>query len=97
MTRVTLTLLISFCHLVATYFDTRSAFSNGDFVIGVLLPVHYEPQNANASHSLKCGKIWESYGIQRAEAAFRTVDKINADKNLLGNLTLGIEIRDECW
>lgn len=37
------------------------------------------------------------YGIQRTEATFMTLDRINSDPSILPNITLGVEIRDSCW
>lgn len=77
-----------------------SAFVNGDFIIGALFPLHHQPstkRRPTASLGIKCGDIRELYGIQRVEVTFQTLDKINRDPNLLPNLTLGVEIRDECW
>ncbi|XP_044259087.1 metabotropic glutamate receptor 5-like [Tribolium madens] len=77
-----------------------SAFLNGDFIIGALFPVHHQPSSKKrtvASLGIKCGEIRELYGIQRVEVTFQTLDRINKDPNLLPNLTLGVEIRDECW
>lgn len=77
-----------------------SAFVNGDFIIGALFPLHHQPSTKKrliASLGIKCGDIRELYGIQRVEVTFQTLDKINRDPNLLPNLTLGVEIRDECW
>lgn len=68
----------------------------GDLVLGALFPVHHAPGAKQAQFRL-CGDIREQYGIQRIEAAFQTIDKINADKEILPNITLGIEIRDSCW
>lgn len=68
----------------------------GDLVLGILVPVHERPSPKQAQ-TRTCGAVREQYGIQRVEAAFRTIDSINADPNILPNITLGIEIRDSCW
>lgn len=68
----------------------------GDLVMGILVPVHERPSTKQAQ-TRTCGAVREQYGIQRVEAAFRTIDSINADPNILPNITLGIEIRDSCW
>lgn len=68
----------------------------GDLVIGILVPVHERPSPKQAQ-TRTCGAVREQYGIQRVEAAFRTIDSINADPSILPNITLGIEIRDSCW
>lgn len=74
-------------------------FQNGDFIIGVLFPVHHVPdiKQKKSSQAIRCGTIREQYGIQRVEATLQTVDKINRNPHVLPNLTLGLEIRDECW
>lgn len=72
------------------------AFIPGDLVIGILVPVHERPSPKQAQ-TRTCGAVREQYGIQRVEAAFRTIDSINADPKILPNITLGIEIRDSCW
>ncbi|KAB0802632.1 hypothetical protein PPYR_04818 [Photinus pyralis] len=74
-------------------------FTNGDFIIGLLFPVHHVPptKQKKSHHSIICGTIREQYGVQRVEATLQTIDKINNDPHLLPNLTLGVEIRDECW
>ncbi len=50
----------------------------------------------------KCGRIRDQYGIQRVEAVLFALDKINeivsgTNMNMLNNISLGLEIRDECW
>lgn len=68
----------------------------GELVLGILVPVHERPSPKQAQ-TRTCGAVREQYGIQRVEAAFRTIDSINNDRNILPNITLGIEIRDSCW
>ncbi|KAG1926929.1 metabotropic glutamate receptor 1b isoform X2 [Pimephales promelas] len=69
---------------------------DGDIIIGALFSVHHQPAAEKVSER-KCGEIREQYGIQRVEAMFHTLDRINADPYLLPNITLGCEIRDSCW
>ncbi|KAJ8280427.1 hypothetical protein GJAV_G00054440 [Gymnothorax javanicus] len=72
------------------------AHTSGDIIIGALFSVHHQPQ-ADKVHERKCGAVREQYGIQRVEAMLHTLDRINADNNILPNITLGCEIRDSCW
>ncbi|XP_059907194.1 metabotropic glutamate receptor 1b isoform X1 [Gadus macrocephalus] len=69
---------------------------DGDVIIGALFSVHHQP-SAEKVAERKCGEIREQYGIQRVEAMFHALDRINADPHLLPNITLGCEIRDSCW
>uniref|UniRef100_A0A3B5LY24 Metabotropic glutamate receptor 5 n=1 Tax=Xiphophorus couchianus TaxID=32473 RepID=A0A3B5LY24_9TELE len=68
----------------------------GDIIIGALFSVHHQPP-ADKVHERKCGAVREQYGIQRVEAMMHTLDRINADPNILPNISLGCEIRDSCW
>ncbi|XP_034023640.1 metabotropic glutamate receptor 5b [Thalassophryne amazonica] len=68
----------------------------GDIIIGALFSVHHQPP-ADKVHERKCGAVREQYGIQRVEAMMHTLDRINADQNILPNISLGCEIRDSCW
>uniref|UniRef100_A0A674AMI1 Metabotropic glutamate receptor 1 n=1 Tax=Salmo trutta TaxID=8032 RepID=A0A674AMI1_SALTR len=69
---------------------------DGDVIIGALFSVHHQP-SAEKVADRKCGDVREQYGIQRVEAMFHTLDRINADPFLLPNISLGCEIRDSCW
>lgn len=83
--------------LLSTASSQRSvARMDGDVIIGALFSVHHQPP-AEKVPERKCGEVREQYGIQRVEAMFHTLDKINADPVLLPNITLGSEIRDSCW
>ncbi|XP_077154674.1 metabotropic glutamate receptor 5 isoform X2 [Ranitomeya variabilis] len=72
------------------------SYMPGDIIIGALFSVHHQP-TVEKVHERKCGEIREQYGIQRVEAMLHTLDRINADPNVLPNITLGCEIRDSCW
>ncbi|NXL94437.1 GRM1 protein, partial [Alectura lathami] len=82
--------------LAAASAQRSVARTDGDVIIGALFSVHHQPP-AEKVPERKCGEIREQYGIQRVEAMFHTLDKINADPVLLPNITLGSEIRDSCW
>ncbi|XP_076844279.1 metabotropic glutamate receptor 1 isoform X2 [Brachyhypopomus gauderio] len=69
---------------------------DGDVIIGALFSVHHQP-SAERVAERKCGDVREQYGIQRVEAMFHTLDRINSDPELLPNVSLGCEIRDSCW
>lgn len=68
----------------------------GQLVLGVLVPVHERPSLTQAQ-TRTCGPVREQYGIQRVEAALKTIDYINSNSKILPNITLGLEIRDSCW
>uniref|UniRef100_A0A8D3B5H4 Metabotropic glutamate receptor 1 n=1 Tax=Scophthalmus maximus TaxID=52904 RepID=A0A8D3B5H4_SCOMX len=84
-----LTMRMCVCRRVLTHIP-------GDIIIGALFSVHHQPP-ADKVHERKCGAVREQYGIQRVEAMMHTLDRINADPNILPNITLGCEIRDSCW
>ncbi|XP_054653377.1 metabotropic glutamate receptor 1b [Dunckerocampus dactyliophorus] len=69
---------------------------DGDIIIGALFSIHHQP-SAEKVAERKCGEVREQYGIQRVEAMFHTLDRINSVPHLLPNITLGCEIRDSCW
>ncbi|XP_062857228.1 metabotropic glutamate receptor 1 isoform X2 [Trichomycterus rosablanca] len=69
---------------------------DGEVIIGALFSVHHQP-SAERVAERKCGDVREQYGIQRVEAMFYTLDRINSDRHLLPNISLGCEVRDSCW
>ncbi|KAM8809779.1 metabotropic glutamate receptor 1 [Eudromia elegans] len=97
----TLPVLLAFIPAVLVELSAASsarsvARTDGDVIIGALFSIHHQPP-AEKVPERKCGEVREQYGIQRVEAMFHTLDKINADPVLLPNITLGSEIRDSCW
>lgn len=46
--------------------------------------------------SMMCGPIMPQGGIQALEAMLYTLDRINEDKILLPNITIGAHILDDC-
>ena len=69
---------------------------DGDIIIGALFPVHYQPEQ-KVAFTRQCGKFWEQYGMHRIEIFLKTLDEINANPDILPNITLGCDIRDSCW
>uniref|UniRef100_A0A8C6SQ54 Glutamate receptor, metabotropic 1a n=1 Tax=Neogobius melanostomus TaxID=47308 RepID=A0A8C6SQ54_9GOBI len=89
-------LLLAWGHMVPRAAPRSVARMDGDVIIGALFSVHHQP-SAEKVADRKCGDVREQYGIQRVEAMFHTLDRINADPYLLPNISLGCEIRDSCW
>lgn len=71
--------------------STEVAVIDGDVFLGGLFPVH-----AKGIGSTFCGELNEQVGIHRVEAMLYAIDQVNNNKNLLPNITLGTEIRDDC-
>lgn len=68
----------------------HAAIVEGDIVLGGLMMVH------EREDSVTCGPVMPQGGIQALEAMLYTLDRINADPNLLPNITLGAHILDDC-
>ena len=65
--------------------------TNKDFVLGGLFPTHAEDPSFGGG---RCGTIRTD---QEIEAMLFALDLINADNELLPNLTVGYDIRDTCY
>jgi hypothetical protein len=64
----------------------KLSYRSGDFMIGVLLPV-------TTGH--KCEQV-EPRSVQLVETIIYAVQKINHNKKLHSNITIGYQIRDTC-
>lgn len=71
--------------------DKNKIQIDGDVIFGGLFPMHEKGQSGKS-----CGTIKKEKGIQRMEAMLFAIDKINADKNLLPGIKLGVHILDTC-
>ncbi|KAI5093391.1 metabotropic glutamate receptor 7 precursor, partial [Silurus meridionalis] len=74
--------------------ETYAAHSirlEGDLTLGGLFPVH-----ARGVGGEPCGDVKRENGIHRLEAMLYALDQINADDELLPNITLGARVLDTC-
>ena len=67
---------------------------NKDFILGGLFPIHSEEASSGGA---RCGEVRTLTGLNLMEAMVFALDTINADDNLLPNVTLGYDIRDTCY
>ena len=65
----------------------------GDILLGGLFPVHSGLQTSSWK---QCFTLNPERGIHRLEAMMYAVDRINKDRNILPNHTIGVNIRDTC-
>lgn len=68
----------------------KEAIMEGDLVLGGLMMVH------SRDDLQMCGPIMPQGGIQALEVMLYTLDRINSDKRLLPNITIGAHILDDC-
>lgn len=66
---------------------------NGDIILGGIFPMH---EQISGTPDYPCGAVKEEKGMQRLEAMLYALDAINADPELLPNMTLGALIIDSC-
>ena len=66
--------------------------TEGDIIIGGLFPIHKKSEKMEND----CGEFNELPGHQYMEAMLFAIDKINQDRNLIPNITLGTQIYDTC-
>uniref|UniRef100_S4RS52 Receptor ligand binding region domain-containing protein n=1 Tax=Petromyzon marinus TaxID=7757 RepID=S4RS52_PETMA len=71
---------------------SRSIRIEGNVSIGGLFPVHARGPGGLSP----CGDIKKEKGVQRLEAMLYALDRINADPEILPNVTLGARVLDTC-
>ncbi|XP_017469484.1 PREDICTED: metabotropic glutamate receptor-like [Rhagoletis zephyria] len=62
----------------------------GDIIMGGLFPVHEKGDGT------PCGPKIYNRGVHRLEAMLYAVDRVNSDKSLLPDITIGVHILDTC-
>ncbi|XP_028391281.1 metabotropic glutamate receptor 7-like [Dendronephthya gigantea] len=67
--------------------------TKGDVIIGGLFAIHKKSKKSEN----ECGEFNELNGYQYMEAMMFAIDKINHDKSILPNITLGTQIYDTCY
>ena len=75
----------------SSLYKSKAATIKGDIILGGLFPVHKRNIGLDP-----CGDIQPDRGIQRLEAMMYTIDVINADPDVLPDVTLGAKILDTC-
>lgn len=98
MSRTSMITLVVFCLLLVPLRgdqeqDRKLLRFPGDIILGGIFPMHEQVSGRNY---FPCGAVKEEKGVQRLEAMLYAIDKINADPNLLPNVTLGALIIDSC-
>ena len=85
--------IVSLFHLAsADYLQSECLvhFKDGDLILGGIIPIYRTVNNP-------CdGPIMENHGVPKVEAMAYAVDIVNNRTDLLPNITLGYEIRNDC-
>lgn len=92
---------IVYSFLAVVYATRRSKYrtgliTEGDVVIGGLIPVHFSPNFAPHPGNSSCHGDFHLRGYKGVEAMLYAVELINNDTALLPNVTLGVDIKDTC-
>ncbi|KAK3708856.1 hypothetical protein QZH41_016278, partial [Actinostola sp. cb2023] len=77
-------------HLSASEEKELAVKIAGDLTLGGLFSVHAK------GHGWRCGELNEEVGIHRLEAMLYAVDGLNNNNQILPNITVGVDIRDDC-
>uniref|UniRef100_A0A1I7T1Y4 G_PROTEIN_RECEP_F3_4 domain-containing protein n=1 Tax=Caenorhabditis tropicalis TaxID=1561998 RepID=A0A1I7T1Y4_9PELO len=85
-------LLLTFLCLFRLNSSVKQVTVPGQIVLGGLFPIH--EAGRNASH--QCGKIKADQGVQRMVAMLFALEKVNRDRQLLPQASLGAQILDTC-
>ncbi|EFP08851.1 hypothetical protein CRE_10718 [Caenorhabditis remanei] len=85
-----LQILIIFLYVLPIISSVKQVTVPGQIVLGGLFPIH--EAGRNASH--QCGKIKADQGVQRMVAMLFALEKVNRDRQLLPQASLGAQILD---
>ena len=81
---------------------SRSVFTEGDFIIGGLSPVHFSPTAAEEEadpDSFMCRGGFNTRGFEAVEAMLFAMDMVNNGhlaEQVLPNITVGMDVKDTC-
>ena len=93
MRSIYITIIILVCSIQFTKAHNTNVFldSPGDVKLGALFPIHKRGERGEP-----CENIQKEDGIQPLEAMLFTLDEINANQNILPNISLGVTALDSC-